>query len=113
MATRIIWISNWPRGGAGIAGPKLAHGRFSDDDRAGILQFRDDGCIGRWNKTVEGGRAIGGWQVTRVQDVLNEYRNAGQRAHLPRNPELLIEPLRLLERARVDGLHRVQAWPSL
>ena len=86
---------------------------LGDDDGARVLQLADDISVLRRHVAREAQGAAGGRHAGGIDVVLEQDRNAVQRADRPRRLELRIQVIGDLQRFGIDQDNGVQGWTAL
>ena len=116
VATRVVGVEAVAAQRAVVAGHagggevgQFGEDGLGEDHRAGLAQVRGERRVVGRDEALEGHRPAGGWQVGRVDVVLERDRDAVQRpAHLP-GLALGVEPIGLGQRPGVHRQRRVDA----
>ena len=113
VAGRVVGVADYPEGRADVTRGELAHVRLGQDEGARVLHAHDDGGVAARHESLEQRRAVGGRQVARLHLVLQQHRDAVQRAGRPRLGVGRVQIVGPVQRARVDRLDGVQRRAGL
>ena len=113
IAGRIVGVADDPERRSDITGRELAHVRLGEDEGARRAHPDDDGCVATGHEPVEQRGAVGGRQVARLHLVLQQHRDAVQRANRSRLRVGCVELVGPFQRAGVDHLDGVQVRAGL